>query len=339
MSVLYLHTAPKPKLAGTDAVYQESEILRSRFGGKELVIYPFLNPSSYLPRFLYGWHRFLEIGNLQKEIALNHVFSPGLFHYPILKILKKPIVYSITATLRDEDLERPLTSFSSLANILVNSERDWRKLSERGFENVVQVPPVINVESLKPGPIPDREQFILLMASAPWEASQFDSKGITLLLRAAKETPWLKIVLLWRGRLLEELQHRIQKEDVREQVEVVDELVNIQEVMDRVHATVLLAKTGEIVKSFPHSLVESLACAKPVVISDKIAMSDYVKNFRCGLVLERFDLPSLLRVLEQLRDDYNVFREAAERVGGHSFSSEQVLKKIGQVYHQINSDL
>ncbi|MCB0667517.1 MAG: glycosyltransferase [Saprospiraceae bacterium] len=339
MSVLYLHTAPKPNLPGTDAVFQESEILRSRFGGNELVIYPFLNPSSYLPRFLYGWHKFLEIGKFQKEIALNHVFSPGLFHYPILKILKKPIVYSVTATLRDEDLERPLTSFRSLANILVNSERDRRKLSDRGFENVVQVPPVVNVESLKPGPVPDGQQFILLMASAPWEANQFDSKGINLLLRAVKEAPWLKLVLLWRGRLMEELQNRIQKEDVREQVEVIDELVNIQEVMDRVHATVLLAKTGEIVKSFPHSLVESVACAKPVVISDTIAMSDYVKNFGCGLVLKRFDLPSLLPILEQLRNDYSVFREAAERVGGSSFSSEHVLEKIGQVYHQINPDL
>lgn len=323
-------------MPGTDAIFQDSEMLRSRFGGKELILYPFLYPSSYLPRFFYGWHKLLILNRLQKEVSINHVFSPGLYDFPVLRLLKKPVVYSITATLRDQDLGSKMEKFFLLDQIIVNNERDWQKLKDKGFENTALVPPMVNLSGLKPHCLPLENHFNLLMASAPWERDQFDSKGVNLLLKTIKANPRLRLILLWRGRLFKELIARIKNEQVESQVEVIDRKVNIRDMMARVHATVLVSNSSEVVKSYPNSLLESLACAKPVILSGKIAMSDFVRQKGCGMVLEEFRVESLLELIGQLENNYDAIRKAAEFVDLGQFSSEHVLSLMSAIYHQIN---
>ena len=335
MSVLYLHTAPKPRLPGTDAVFQETDLLRDRFGGKEVVLFPFLNPSSYLPRFAYGWHKFLEIKRSQEEVQLNHIFSPGLFHFPILKILSKPVIYSITASIRESEMLTNLNRFSALDKIVVSSQRDFEKLRHKGLGNLALVHPGVNVGQLKPSHFPSGEKLVLLMASAPWESSQFDTKGVDLLLEVVKKMPDLRLILLWRGLMLSDLLNRIKICGVEDQVEVVNQKVDIQEIMNRVHATVLIAKSGELVKSFPHSLVESLACAKPVIISDTIAMADCIREKHCGLVLDRISIDNLLAIIHRLRQEYLLLRDNAERVGAIDFSMTRMLEQISAIYHEF----
>ena len=98
------------------------------------------------------------------------------------------------------------------------------------------------------------------MASAPWARHQFDLKGVDALLEATKALPYVKLILLWRGVLLDDLMARIRRLGIEQRVEIVNEHVDVNVYLARAHATVLVAKSGDVVKSYPHSLVGIVAC-------------------------------------------------------------------------------
>lgn len=326
-------------MTGTDAVFQETAILRSKFGGKELILFPFLKASSALPRFLYGWNKVLQLTRLQNEISINHIFSPGLYYYPILKFLKKPIVYSVTAAIQDVHLLGNLDRFTDLDRIILNNERDFNKLSSKGFTNVSMIRPAIEAGSLKKHTLPFDSEFVLLMASAPWEVSQFSSKGVKLLLETCSKIPSLKLILLWRGRLLNELNRLISHFNVSERVEVINERVDIQNVMKRANATVLVAESPELVKSYPHSLLESLACAKPVIISSNIAMADYIHDNECGVVMEEFNFEGFSKALQILKVGYIQYCLNAGRIGINDFTIDRMVEEYKGVYQGLINDI
>ena len=139
--------------------------------------------------------------------------------------------------------------------------------------------------------------------------------------------------------MVNQLENLIEKFGVGNQVKVINAHMDIQQVMDSVHATVLLSESASLVKAFPHSLVESLACGKPVLVSEEIAMSDYVKDKSVGLVVDGIDLASLLNQIDLLRSKYEMFRLNAEMVGGKDFSVVCMLEEMGKLYHEIDASI
>jgi glycosyltransferase involved in cell wall biosynthesis len=177
----------------------------------------------------------------------------------------------------------------------------------------------------------DRE-LVLLMASAPWIDRQFDLKGVDLLLATAAKLPFLRLVLLWRGVLADELASRVQRLELGERVEIVNRKVEIGDYLKKAHATVLLAKHGGIVKSFPHSLIESLIAGKPILLSRTIAMSDYVNKHRCGVVVRGMDLESLSTAIGILIQDYEELSHNAARIDSAEFAVETMIENYRRIY-------
>lgn len=338
LSILYLHTAPKPKIEGTDAIYNDTALLRSRFEGTELSLFPFSSPSSILPRSFYGWHHFLRIIELQKVVSINHVFSPGLFHYPVFNFLSKPTVYSVTASVQKRDVEGNLQKLKNISKIILSNPRDFRLLQSSGLDNITLVRPGIDTSSFKKQYLPLNEELVLMMASAPWEPDQFKTKGIDLLLQAAKELPFLKLILLWRGSYASELQQRINTLNVGGQIEIVNRKAEVNAILSRVHGTILLAENANLVKAFPHSLIESLAAGKPVITSSVIAMSDYIAENKCGFVVDAFSLDALIAKILQFRTQYVSCSKIASRVGAADFTTERMLEEMSKVYEIIRNN-
>ena len=92
--------------------------------------------------------------------------------------------------------------------------------------------------------------------------------------------------MIWRGLLLNELRERVERRGIGDRVEIVPERVAINDYLKRAHAAVLAAKRSDIVKAYPHSLLESLVAGKPVILSAALPMADYVRQHRCGIVVE-----------------------------------------------------
>jgi glycosyltransferase involved in cell wall biosynthesis len=89
------------------------------------------------------------------------------------------------------------------------------------------------------------------------------------------------------------------------QVTLLSERVDVNEILANVHASITLATSPGIVKSFPHSLLESLAAGKPVLVSRAIPMADYVEKTGCGRVIEEVTPHDIFVAVESLAMEYD----------------------------------
>jgi glycosyltransferase involved in cell wall biosynthesis len=172
----------------------------------------------------------------------------------------------------------------------------------------------------------------LLMASAPWAEDQFDLKGVDALLDATARLTELRLILLWRGVLLSDLLKRVERRGIKARVEIIPERVDINAYLKRAHATVLVAKRSDIVKAYPHSLLESLAAGKPVILSNALPMADYVRRHECGIVLEEVSEQMLVQAIEDLRSRYDTLAQRARLTDARSFSQEAMIENYRAIY-------
>jgi glycosyltransferase involved in cell wall biosynthesis len=222
-----------------------------------------------------------------------------------------------------------------LKAIVVPGRRDMDRLALRGDTRGHLLPAGIDVSRFGVEPPPANDRFVLLAGSAPWTREQFHTKGVEALLQVARERPWLRLVLLWRGWLLEELRRRVAGLGLSDRVEVLTDRVDVNQLLARVHAAVVLASEPRLVKAYPHSLLEALAAGRPVLVSDCIAMADYVREAQCGEVVTGMDRRSLEDGIRRLRGRYASLQAQARRVGKRDFSQERLVAAYGQVYESV----
>jgi glycosyltransferase involved in cell wall biosynthesis len=332
MSVLYLLTAPSPAIAGTDAVLQDVAALRGAFQGEIVNLSPLKSSTYRFPKQLYGFHNISEIRRLESRCRINHLFFSFPYAFPVLRLLRNPVFYTATASLDVTKKPSAPARLKGLARIIVSNEKDAAVLEAWGLTNYAIIPPGIDTAGLTPTTLPLDRELTLLMASAPWIGNQFESKGIDLLLAAAAKLPFLRLILLWRGVLAEELARRVQRLGIGKRVEIVDRKVNINDYLKKAHATVVLAKSGGVVRSFPHSLIESLLAGKPVLLSTTIAMADYVRTRRCGVVVPDMSMTALTSAIDILMRGYEELARNASEIEPGAFSIATMVENHRRLY-------
>jgi glycosyltransferase involved in cell wall biosynthesis len=174
-----------------------------------------------------------------------------------------------------------------------------------------------------------------MVGSAPWTRGQFRTKGVEALLAAAQQEPDLQLTFLWRGVLVDEMQRNVARLNLGDRVSVLNRQVDVNQVLATVHASIVLATDPAIIKSYPHSLLDSLAAGKPVLVSRVIPMADYVEETGCGQVVEAVTPASILQAVEALRRNYDLQQKQARRVGQRDFSQQAMLASYQQLYRQI----
>jgi glycosyltransferase involved in cell wall biosynthesis len=157
-----------------------------------------------------------------------------------------------------------------------------------------------------------------------------------LLLDVAGSLP-LRLVFLWRGLLRDELQRHIARRGLNRRVEIINEATDVNRVLARVHATVVLAETDKLVKAYPHSLMESLAAGKPVLVSGCIPMADYVAEAQCGEVVPRLTPDDLRAAIRGLMDHYGECQAKALTRGRADFALAPMLEAYGEVYAEAGA--
>jgi glycosyltransferase involved in cell wall biosynthesis len=333
VSVLFLLTAPPPRLEGTDAVLQEVEALRARFDGA--IVHTAFSPRPWarVPRLLYGLQKARRLRRLAREASLVHIYHAALFDFPVLRLLRKPTVYSVVTGLGGSspsiDLLRRLDA------VVVPTQDDLSRLRRLGVSHGHVVTAGIDTTRLTIGSVPRGDHFVLMSASAPWTLPQFGTKGVDALLDVARAMPFLRLILLWRGWLVEEIRRRVAEYGLTDRVEVLNERVDVNEVLGRVHGAIVLAEDQRLVKAFPHSLLEALACGKPIIVSDGIALAEYVDRTQCGLVVKGVERSGLADAVGRLRRDYSRLRANALRVGRRDFTIDNLVDGYAKVYASV----
>lgn len=335
----YLCTSPKPILQGTDALYNEIELLKTNFGGQIHSLFPFKKPISRFPAFLYGFHNFNTIKNSASNSKLNHIFAPSLVYLPVLNRLPKPLVYNIVTSIGKQSKLLPKSFINKLAALVVSNERDAANLQSKNYENVTVIKTGIDINPFTKHQLAVNSTFNLLMASAPWEAKQLATKGVRLLLSTLQQTNNLHITLLWRNVLVPEIKQLINEYNVADKVRLINEKANVAQLLKTVHATVLLCKDASVVKAYPHSLIESLISGKPVITSTQIAIADFVQQNNCGVVLKDFNATSLISCINYLKNNYNQYCNATLNLDANNFSNKQMLANYKQLYNSLNINI
>ncbi len=273
-----------------------------------------------------------EIRRIERRCRINHVFFSFPYAFPVLRLLRNPIVYTVTASLDASKTPSARGQLRKLRRFAVSNPRDAAVLEAWGLSNHTIIPPGVDAANLNPVALPLDRELTLLLASAPWNARQFDSKGIDALLAAVATLPFLRLILLWRGVLADALAARVAWLGIGPRVEIVDRKVEVGEYLRRAHAAIVLAKDGGLVKSFPHSLIEALLAGKPVLVSDTIAMADYVRQHGCGVVVSAVSLDALTAAITILRRDYQVLAGNATQIDRGMFSVTAMTEGYRALY-------
>ena len=336
MRILYHMTNLPPRLPGTEASLQELNVLRGHFGGNLVYLNPNEQSPVYLPRLLFGFHQLQRIRREEADLQLHHLYNADPFPFPFIRWLRRPVIYSISSGVGSS---RPnIAFFRHLAAVTVADERSWRRLQGWGLPNCHLVRPGIDAAGFTCTPLPLQSEIRLLVGSAPWTRRQFQTKGFAALLAAAQAMPHLYLVCLWRGVLVEELERWLRRLGLEQRVEVINRKVDVNQVLAGVHASISLVTDPAIIRSYPHSLLESLAAGKPVLVSRSIPMSDYVEAAGCGLVVEQVTPADIMAAIEALIRRYDELQQAARRVGQRDFSQQALIDSFQRVYeHTVNS--
>lgn len=331
--VLYHVTTPPPALPGAEAVLQEIQHLLGHVAGEVIYLNPSRTPRTRIPRPFYGLHRLAAIRRREADIDLHHIFNPDLFLFPLLRLLRKPVIYSVVSGLGGQ--RRLPWGLERLSRILVPSQTDVARLAHRGYRGGRMVLPGIDLADFPLAPPPPAPPFVLLAGSAPWTAEQFRTKGVDALLAVAGQMPDLRLICLWRGVEEAAMQERVAAHGLGERVEILAGRVNVGAVLARSHGAVVLAQRPEIVKAYPHSLLEALAVGRPVLISDCAPMAAYVQAQGCGETVRGVKAESLAQAIQRLRDAYPARQAAAAAVGRRDFSHLRMVEEVVGIYGEV----
>lgn len=333
MTVLYSLPLLPPKLPQAEALFQEITALRAYFGGELLYLNPNQHSPIYIPRLLFGFHRLRTLWAKEQHIDLHHFYNPDPFPFPFLRALRRPIIYTISSGI---GRRRPnMGYFAKLAAVAVPDARSLKQLQAWGLSNGVWLKPGIDTRRFSYQPCPLADETHLLMASAPWTMAQFRSKGVEALLEAAQQDRRLRLTFLWRGVLYEAMRQRVDQLGLTERVRVINQQVELDPILAQVHATIVLADAPGIIKSYPHSLLDSLAAGKPVLLNHVIPMADYVTETACGVVMPDLSAAAILQAVAELRHDYQHLVEAARECGQRDFDLRHPITAHERLYQQL----
>jgi glycosyltransferase involved in cell wall biosynthesis len=151
--------------------------------------------------------------------------------------------------------------------------------------------------------------FRILFASAPIgnDSSSFMYKGINLLMKAAarvkEERDNIRLVLVWRGHMADEIRDLIRESGMENHAEVVDGAVDMRRYFNECHVTLLTPERIKSSRPYPTSLMESLASGKPVIVSELLEISKIIRREGCGKVC-RPDAQDLAKKIKEAMDEY-----------------------------------
>jgi len=337
MQVLYHLTMPPSPMAACDAVVQEIEALRavSSIRGQVIHLYPGRKPGTRFPRRWWGLQHLPHLLHAEQQVDLHHLFNPDPFPFDVLRFLRRPIVYTTVAGVRgsDHDTVRRLARLTH--TLVVPTESGRIELENLGIANVITIQPGIDAARFADTPPPPARPLTLLMGSAPWTLDQFESKGVEALLEAAQSRPNLRLIFLWRGLYLKEMEQRLAQTGLSERVTVINQQVDVSKVLAQAHAAVVLASDVALIKAYPHSLLEALAAGRPVLVSRAIPMAEYVEQTGCGQTVEAVNAEAVLQALARLEANYGACRAAALRVGQRDFTQQTMIQAYQRLYASI----
>jgi glycosyltransferase involved in cell wall biosynthesis len=275
---------------------------------------------------------------VEKRTEINHVYSevsPWVF-YKTLKT--KPTVLTIAS-----EKGPPVVEFlERCRGIVAQTENMKKRLLGYGIEEdrIHVVYPGVDLSVFTPhGPRRECRRPKILFATAPRTEEELAGRGVKFMIEVAKYFPEIDLRLMFRP-------WRSGHSSLSKTIESIKELglsnVMITDGFEKHvdatyrdnHFTVIPYTLPEGGKECPRSLIESLACGVPILISEVAPFSRFVSEHRCGEIFPLTPHGFGLALERGLRD-YTRLSENAAACSKKHFDREETFKAYEGIYRSI----
>jgi len=265
--------------------------------------------------------------------SVSHVFG-ALDEWHLLRAVgRRPVLFTV-ALPGDRIHAHAAQKVSAFA---AETEPLARALIGNGIEadRVSVIYPGVDLDRYSPAPPPDSRRFRILFASSPADPAEFSRRGIPFLIALARVRPDVELVLLWRTWGDRHAADRALA-DLLPPANVVRELRGERTMADvyrSVHATICCYEGG-FGKSCPNSIVESVACGRPVLVSSTCGISDLIDRSGAGVVFPR-TIDAASRAVDVLRASYDRRAADARTLAERHFDVNTFIASYGNLYAQL----
>lgn len=265
---------------------------------------------------------------------ITHLLSSGKERYMISYLDGQQVVLSIAKGTSTEDIQRNVHRFRHVRYLLVESEHHRERLLDGGMtdERVKLIYPAAAVRPYVPPPL--GEPFTILFATSPFKRNTLVERGMQLLVDAARILPDVRFILVWRKHNHGALQRMVRSAGVSN-VEVRNGYIrDMNALYDAAHATIVPGLRTDSVKPCPHSLLDSMAHGKPVLVSKPTQVSGVIGRSGSGVVFEP-TTEALREAIIHLRDNYGAYQANCHSTVASTFSPAVFIERHRRVYESI----
>jgi glycosyltransferase involved in cell wall biosynthesis len=270
---------------------------------------------------------------LEPAFQLNHVFgSVGDWFY-LQGVRRRPTVLTLAAFTPPVDK----TLLDRVDRFVVEHPSGEPYLLQLGVarDRIRLILPPVDLERFSPT-APESDPFTVLFASSPEKASWLEARGVPLLLEAAALRPRMRFRFVWRpwGTSLPQVQQWIAQRGLANVELAVGRVDNMALEYRRAHVTAAPFTRLEQCKPAPNSLIESLACGRPVVTTTTMGLAELVNEARAGAVCTA-DPEALVEGLDRLQADWPAYSARARQLAERCFVAERFLDGYDRLYREL----
>lgn len=275
---------------------------------------------------------------VEAAFDVHHFYSeasPWTFHR---SVRRKPVVLTIAS--EKGDLVRSFLDRCSA--IVVQTENMRYRLEEVGVnpKRIALIYPGVDLNRFVPRQRKSIDGTVtVLMATFPRVADELEARGVIFLLRAARYCPNVNFRLVgrpWgRGESATAVVRSLIAEAGLQNVELTENLQGDMASMYRTSDfTVIPYARTDGGKECPLSLVESMACGIPVLISDQAPLASFIERESVGRVFS-LDPIAFAKVIDDARANYKSLSATAVRTAQSQFDIVNTLSAYRKIYERI----
>ncbi len=269
----------------------------------------------------------------ESAFDLHHVFgSLGDWFY-LNRPRRAPTVLTVAA--QNSTVDRQL--IDRVDRFVVEHPGGRAELERMGIEKkkVELIFPPVDLKRFSPtseSPKP----FTVLFASSPEESSWLVARGVPQLLDAAALRPEMRFRLLWRpwGNSLGQVRQWINERELRNVDLKVGRCEDMASQYQTAHVTTAMFTDPERSKPSPNSIVESLACGRPVLVSEQVGLAEVIRDGQAGIVCQA-NGEAIAAALDRLESGWVQYSSAARSLAEKWFGADRFLRKYGQLYAEV----
>jgi glycosyltransferase involved in cell wall biosynthesis len=270
---------------------------------------------------------------LEPFFQLNHIVGSLGDWFFLHGARRRPTVLTVAADIAP--VHRSL--LDRVDRFVVEHPGGEEKLKRAGVDaqRIRLIFPPVDLNRFSPVRAPEGP-FTVLFASSPDEASWLEGRGVPQLLEAAALRPQMRFRLLWRpwGDSLPVVRQWLAERRLANVELVVGRCANMPLQYRAAHATVAPFIRADQCKPAPNSLMESLACGRPVVATPVVGLAELIRTEHAGTVCAGSG-QDLAESLDRLQADWQTFSARARRLAEHRFDVESFSRSYQQLYQEL----